>query len=77
VASADVVNENDALPVVLGIPWWSAVRTACSPSGSVTTVGRALSIEPVLRRQLMARVGTAGQAAMEQLARALRVVQDL
>jgi mRNA-degrading endonuclease toxin of MazEF toxin-antitoxin module len=78
IVSADVVNENDALPVVLGVH----VVERNPNSLLAVRVGdhgwaRALSIEPVVRRRLMARVGTADATAMEQLSQALRVVQDL
>jgi mRNA-degrading endonuclease toxin of MazEF toxin-antitoxin module len=78
VVSADVVNANDDLPIVL------AVHLVDHDPGSLLAVrvgehgwARALSIEPVMRRRLVERVGIADEAAVEQVANALRAVQDL
>lgn len=78
VVSAEVVNANDELPIVLGL------HLVDDDPGSLLAVrvgehgwARALSIEPVLRRRLAERVGVADDAAMEQVANALRAVQDL
>lgn len=78
IVSAEVINDNDDLPIVL------ALQIVDADPGSLLAVrvgehgwARALSIEPVLRRRLVERVGTADPATMEQVANALRAVQDL
>lgn len=78
VVSVDVVNDNDDLPVVLGLH----VVDADPASLLAVRVGehgwaRALSIEPVLRRRLVEHVGTADAATMDAVTNALRAVQDL
>jgi mRNA-degrading endonuclease toxin of MazEF toxin-antitoxin module len=78
IVSADAVNANDELPIVL------ALHIVAEDPGSLLAVrvaehgwARALSIEPVLRRRLVEQVGTADTDAMEAVAGALRAVQDL
>ncbi|HWG98938.1 MAG TPA: type II toxin-antitoxin system PemK/MazF family toxin [Pilimelia sp.] len=78
IVSADAINNNPDLPVVL------SVHVVDTDPGSLlaTRVGeygwaRALSIEPVLRRRLTERVGQADAAVMDAVASTLRAVQDL
>ena len=78
VVSADAVNANEDLPIVL------ALHVVAGDPGSLLAVrigehgwARALSIEPVLRRRLVERVGAAGPDTMEAVAGTLRAVQDL
>jgi mRNA-degrading endonuclease toxin of MazEF toxin-antitoxin module len=78
IVSADVINDNDDLPVVL------AVHVVDTDPGSLLAVrvgdrgwARALSIEPVLRRRLVEHVGSADADTMDAVSNALRAVQDL
>jgi mRNA-degrading endonuclease toxin of MazEF toxin-antitoxin module len=78
IVSADAINDNDELPIVL------ALHVVAEDPGSLLAVrvgehgwARALSIEPVLRRRLVERVGTADADTMDAVAGALRAVQDL
>jgi mRNA-degrading endonuclease toxin of MazEF toxin-antitoxin module len=78
VVSADAVNRDDQLPVVL------ALHLVDTDPGNLLAVrvgehgwARALSIEPVLRQRLVEHIGTADPDAMEQVATALRAAQDL
>lgn len=78
IVSADVINNNADLPVVL------AVHLVDGDPGSLLAVrvgehgwARALSVEPVLRRRLVERVGVADPATMDEVADTLRAVQDL
>lgn len=78
IVSAEVVNANDDLPIVL------ALHLVDEDPGSLLAVrvgehgwARALSIEPVMRRRLAERVGVADAATMEHVGNALRAVQDL
>ncbi|HSV65743.1 MAG TPA: hypothetical protein VLJ59_07540 [Mycobacteriales bacterium] len=78
IVSADVVNVNGELPVVL------AVHLVTDDPGSLLAVrvgehgwARALSIEPAMRRRLVELVDTADTETMERISSALRAVQDL
>lgn len=78
IVSADAINGNDDLPVVL------AVQLVDADPGSLLAVpvgqhgwARALSIEPVTRRRLVERLDTADADTMEQVSSALRAVQEL
>jgi mRNA-degrading endonuclease toxin of MazEF toxin-antitoxin module len=78
IVSADVVNANDQVPVVL------TLQVVDSDPGSLLAVrvnghgwARALSIEPALRSRLTGQVGATDDQTMEQVANALRAVQDL
>jgi mRNA-degrading endonuclease toxin of MazEF toxin-antitoxin module len=78
IVSADFVNANEELPVVLAVQ----VVDADPDSLMATRVGgegwaRALSIEPIQRRRLVEHVGTADGDTMEQVSHALRAAQDL
>lgn len=78
IVSADVINENADLPIILGL------HIVESDPGSLLAIkigghgwARALSIEPVLRRRLVERLGAADAETMGAVAGALRAVQDL
>ena len=78
VTSADVINANDALPVVL------AVTIVQDDPGSLLAVkvdshgwARALTIEPVFRSRLVELVGQVDGDVMDQVDAALRAVLDL
>jgi mRNA-degrading endonuclease toxin of MazEF toxin-antitoxin module len=78
IVSVDVINDNDDLPVAL------AVHVVDDDPGSLLAVrvgdhgwARALSIEPVLRRRLVERLGEADAATMDAVSHALRAVQEL
>jgi mRNA-degrading endonuclease toxin of MazEF toxin-antitoxin module len=78
VVSADAINRDDQLPVVL------ALHLVDTDPGSLLAVrigdhgwARALSIEPVVRQRLVEHVGTADPGTMEQVSNALRAAQDL
>lgn len=78
VVSADAVNRDDQLPVVL------ALHLVDTDPDSLLAVrvgdhgwARALSIEPVLRQRLVEHVATAEPDTMEQVSTALRAAQDL
>lgn len=78
VVSADIVNDNADVPVVL------ALHVVDTDPDSLLAVrvaehgwARALSVEPVTRRRLVEHIGTADAATMDQVANALRAVQDL
>lgn len=78
IVSADAINTNDDVPVVL------AVHLVPEDPGSLLAVrvgehgwARALSIEPVMRRRLVERIGTANADELDAVAGALRAVQDL
>ncbi len=78
IVSADAINRNDSLPVVLAVH----VVDADPDSLLAVAVGdlgwaRALSIEPVIRRRLVERVGEATGPEMESVGNALRAIQDL
>jgi mRNA-degrading endonuclease toxin of MazEF toxin-antitoxin module len=78
IVSADFVNANADLPVVLAVQ----MLDADPDSLLAVRVGehgwaRALSVEPIQRRRLVEHVDTAEAAAMEQLSTALRAVQEL
>ena len=77
IVSSDIVNEVD-LPVVL------ALHLVDEDPDSLLAVrvgehgwARAMSIEPVMRRRLVERVGAADPDAMDGVNAALRAVQDL
>lgn len=78
IVSADVVNANEELPVVLTL---HLVDT--DPDNLLAVrVGdhgwaRALSIEPAMRTRLIEHVDNADHETMEQVSNALRAVQDL
>lgn len=78
IISANAVNDVAELPVVL------AVHVVDTDPGNLLAVqvgdhgwARVLSIEPVLRRRLIERVGVADTETMEAVGAALRAVQDL
>lgn len=78
IVSAEVINDNEDVPIVL------ALHLVDEDPGSLLAVrvgehgwARALSIEPVMRRRLVERVGTTNAETMEQVSNALRAVQDL
>jgi mRNA-degrading endonuclease toxin of MazEF toxin-antitoxin module len=78
VVSADVVNTNDDLPIVL------ALHIVDADPGNLLAVpigdhgwARALSIEPVMRRRLIEQIGTADADEMDSVDAALRAVVDL
>jgi mRNA-degrading endonuclease toxin of MazEF toxin-antitoxin module len=77
IVSSDVVNEVD-LPVVL------AIHLVDEDPDSMLAVrigehgwARAMSIEQVIRRRLVERIGAADSNAMDGVNAALRAVQDL
>lgn len=78
IVSADAINTNDQVPVVL------TVHLVDADPDSLLAVrigehgwARALSIEPAMRNRLVEQVGVAGHDVMEQVSNALRAVQDL
>lgn len=78
IVSADIINENDDIPIVL------AVHIVDADPGSLLAVrvgdrgwARALSVEPVMRRRLVEQIGAADAEAMGEVSNALRAVQDL
>ncbi len=78
IVSSDIINANDDLPVVL------ALHVVDTDPQNLLAVGvgehgwaRALSIEPVMRRRLVERLGQADDTAMDAVSGALRTVQDL
>jgi len=78
IVSSDIVNEVDELPVVLALH----LVDVDPESLLAVRVGdhgwaRALSIEPVVRRRLIERVGTADAHTMDAVGAALRAAQDL
>jgi mRNA-degrading endonuclease toxin of MazEF toxin-antitoxin module len=78
IVSADVINENADIPIVLGLH----IVESDPVSLLAIKVGehgwaRVLSIEPVLRRRLVDHVGAADTEAMRAISGALRAVQDL
>jgi mRNA-degrading endonuclease toxin of MazEF toxin-antitoxin module len=77
IVSSDIVNEVD-LPVVL------ALHLVDEDPDSLLAVrvgehgwARAMSIEPIMRRRLIERVGAADLDTMDGVNAALRAVQDL
>lgn len=78
IVSADIVNANDQVPVVL------TLHLVDTDPDSLLAVriddygwARALSIEPSMRNRLVEHVGTVEHETMEQVSNALRAVQDL
>lgn len=78
IVSADTINANDDLPIVL------ALHVVGDDPGNLLAVrvgdhgwARALSIEPIMRRRLVERVDLVDAADMDQVASALRAIQDL
>ncbi len=78
IVSADVINDHAGLPIVLGL------HLVDEDPDSLLAVrvgeygwARALSIEPVIRRRLVERLGTADADAMNNVDAALRAVHDL
>lgn len=78
IISANAINDVDELPIVL------AVHVVDTDPESLLAVqvgdhgwARVLSIEPVLRRRLVERVGMADAETMEAVDTALRAAQDL
>jgi len=78
IISADAINADDTLPVVL------AVTIVGDDPGSLLAVrvgahgwARALSIEPVMRSRLAELVDQADADTLDQLGAALRAAQDL
>ncbi|MFS8478146.1 MAG: type II toxin-antitoxin system PemK/MazF family toxin [Micromonosporaceae bacterium] len=78
IVSANAVNDVPELPIVL------AVHVVDTDPDSMLAVrvgthgwARVLSVEPVLRRRLVQRVGVADADTMESVDAALRAAQDL